>query len=253
MTPAVTALILANVVVKLLVQPGSLLWYEMALVPAAMFERPWTAVTYMFLHAPGISHILFNMLSLYFFGPALEVRLGSRHFVALYLLSGIAGAVLSLTSPNSLIVGASGATFGVTLGFAWFWPRQLIYLWGIVGVEARWMVVGLTVISLWSGATNTGGGIAHFAHLGGFVGAWLYLAWMRWRSPAAQWQRKVNPPRPKLTFALDMERYKKVDPGTLHPVNREEYQRVMSKADTDGLGSLNAAERDFLERFAPKA
>jgi membrane associated rhomboid family serine protease len=252
MTPVVTALILANLAIKLLVPYGTVLFYSMAFIPADVFERPWTPLTYMFLHAPGASHILFNMLSLYFFGPALEVRLGSRHFLGLYLVSGIVGALCSLVTPYTMIVGASGATFGVTLGFAWFWPRQQIYLWGILGVEARVMVVVLTLTSLYFGATG-GGGIAHFAHLGGFFGAWFYLMIMRRRSPAAQWQRKVSLARPMMSFAADVERYKKIDPLALHPVNRDEYNRVMTKLGTDGLGGLNASERDFLERFAPKA
>lgn len=253
MTPAVTALILGNILMYLLAGPGSPLWYELGLFPGAIISRPWTAFSYMFLHG-GFSHILFNMLSLYFFGPALEMRLGTRHFVQLYVFSGLVGALCSLVTPGAFIIGASGAVFGVTLGFAWFWPRQQIYLWGILGVEARWMVVAMTVISLWSGITpGAGGGVAHFTHLGGYLGAWLYLVWMRSRSPAAQWQRKVSPPRPRITFAADLERYRKVNPETLHPVNREEYHRVMSKASTEGLGALNAAERDFLERFAPRA
>jgi len=248
------ALIFANVAMKLLVPPGTILFHELALVPAELPSRPWTALSYMFLHAPGLSHLLFNMLSLYFFGPALEMRLGSRHFLALYIVSGLMGALLSVVSPMSryaMIVGASGGCFGVTLGFAWFWPRQQIYLWGILGVEARWMVVALTIISLMSARTSDG--VAHFAHLGGFLGAWLYLVWMRHRSPAAQWQRKVSPPRPKISFAADLDRYRRIDLDALHPVNRDEYNRVMAKVSTEGLGGLNASEREFLERFAPKA
>ena len=251
MTPVVTFLVLANTAAFLLTTTGSPALYELALIPGLLFQRPWTAITYMFLHA-GFGHIFFNMLSLYFFGPALEIRLGSRHFLALYLISGIAGALCSLATPNTIIVGASGATFGVTLGFAWFWPRQQIYVWGVLGVEARVMVVAMTVISLMMGARG-GGGVAHFAHLGGFIGAWLYLVAMRHRSPAAQWQRKVSPPRPLLTFAQDLERYKQIDTNTLHPVNRDEYARVMAKLQLEGLQGLNASEREFLERFAPKA
>ncbi len=250
MTPAVTALIFANLAIHLLLPPQSRLQLELALVPAQMLARPWTAVTYMFLHAPGFAHILFNMLSLYFFGPALELRLGTRRFAQLYLVSGLTGAVVSLATPNALIVGASGAIFGVLLGFAWFWPRQKIYLWGIVGIEARWMVLIMTLLSLYGGASGARDGTAHYTHLGGFVGGWLYLVWMRWRSPAAIWQRKVRPPPTSALGALD--RLKRVDPATLHPVNREEFERVMRKVEADGPGALTDGEREFLDRFAPK-
>ncbi len=250
MTPAVTALIFANLAIHFLIPPNSLLQQELALVPGLLVARPWTAVTYMFLHAPGFAHILFNMLSLYFFGPALELRLGGRRFLQLYFVSGLTGALVSLATPNSMIVGASGAIFGVLLGFAWFWPRQQIFLWGIVGIEARWMVMIMTALSLWGGATGARDGTAHFTHLGGFVGGWLYLLWMQRRSPAAAWQRKVKPPIAAGSSAL--ERWKKIDGAALHPVNREELERVMQKIEADGTGALTPGEREFLERFAPK-
>src|ERR687887_443609 len=66
-------------------------------VPWRAFVRPWTFITYMFLHDPhSITHILFNLLVLYFFGPRVEERLGSNHFIRLYLISGVVGAILSM-------------------------------------------------------------------------------------------------------------------------------------------------------------
>ena len=77
LTPWVKRLLIANIVVHIAVKAtGPLLYNLGALVPMAVLSRPWTPVTYMFLHAPGLTHILFNMLSLVFFGPRLEERLG---------------------------------------------------------------------------------------------------------------------------------------------------------------------------------
>ena len=65
-------------------------------MPIQVLSHPWTPITYMFLHDPsGLSHILFNMLGLYFFGPVVEGRLGSKHFLRLYFASGLTGALLS--------------------------------------------------------------------------------------------------------------------------------------------------------------
>ena len=77
-------------------------------------------MTYMFLHA-GLAHLLFNMIGLFFFGPRLESRLGFKGFLLLYFLSVLGGAVFSLVfAREAAVVGASGAVFGVLLGFALF-------------------------------------------------------------------------------------------------------------------------------------
>ncbi len=240
-----TFLILANLVMLLLggTIPG--LTQSLMLVPAFIPLRPWTIVTYMFLHA-GFAHFFFNMLALYFFGPRLEARLGGRRFIGLYLTSGIGGAVMSLVTPYVAIIGASGAVFGVMLGYAHFWPRDLVYVF-FLPMEARWLVVLMTAMSLF-GAWQGGGGIAHFAHLGGFVGGFLYLRWIELRSPAVQF-RAAATPIPKSSTA-DLDRWRRVQLETLHPVNREEYERVIAKVELAGASSLTPDERAFLDRFS---
>jgi membrane associated rhomboid family serine protease len=241
----VTFLILANLVMLLVggAVPG--LVNNLMLVPALIPVRPWTLVTYMFLHS-GFMHFFFNMLALYFFGPRLEARLGGRRFIGLYLTSGIAGAIMSLVTPYVAIIGASGAVFGVMLGYAHFWPRDLVYVF-FLPMEARWLVVLMTAMSLF-GAWQGGGGIAHFAHLGGFVGGFLYLRWMELRSPAVQFRAAAAPVRKGST--ADLDRWRRVQLETLHPVNREEYERVMAKVEMAGVASLTPDERAFLDRFS---
>ena len=132
----------------------------LAFVPSQALTRPWTVITYMFLHG-GFGHILFNMLALFFFGPRVESRLGSRRFATLYFVSGIMGAVLSIFfAPHVPIIGASGAVFGVMLAFARFWPRDQILIWGILPVEARVMVIAMTAMAVVFGFTGDaiGGG-----------------------------------------------------------------------------------------------
>jgi membrane associated rhomboid family serine protease len=253
MTVWVGRLILANVAMLLvsLALPG--LMQGLALVPALVPSRPWTLVTYMFLHA-GLDHLFFNMLSLFFFGPRLEERLGPRAFLKLYFASGLVGALLSVVRPMYPfvpIVGASGAVFGVMLGFARYWPRERIFIWGILGVEARVFVVIMTVLSL-LGAKSGAGNVAHLAHLGGFVGGFLYLKWLEYRSPAAEWRRKVTPAASIRTSSAKLEKWKAVRVEELHPVNREEYDRVMAKLSEAGVGSLTPGEREFLDRFSSR-
>lgn len=145
--------------------------------PRHAFTRPWTLVTYMFLHG-GLMHIAFNMLALFFFGPRIEARIGGRPFTILYFASGISGAVLSMFFSGSPIVGASGGVFGVMLAFAWYWPDERIFLWGVLPVPARVLVIGTTAMALFGGFGGGRDGVAHFAHLGGYAGAFLYLRWL---------------------------------------------------------------------------
>jgi len=251
MTPWVRRLLLANIAVfsatVFVFSPRVV--SQLVLIPALLPIQPWTVITYQFLHA-GFWHLAFNMLGLYFFGPRLEGRIGSRHFILLYLLSGVGGAVLSVLTPDARIVGASGAVFGVLLGFARYWPRERIYVYGLIPVEARFLVIFLAGLSLWSGIGG-GGNIAHFAHLGGFIGGWIYLRLMEHNSPARKFRVQLGAATLGKPSARDLKRWEGVNRDGLHPINRDEYDRVLQKAKTEGILSLTVQERAFMERILP--
>ncbi|UCD23870.1 MAG: rhomboid family intramembrane serine protease [Gemmatimonadota bacterium] len=257
MTPWVKRLLLLNGIAYLLTGVVQVIpWIYFAFIPAYIVVRPWTAVTYMFLHA-GFWHLGFNMLALFFFGPRLEARLGGRQFLWLYFISGIVGAVLSFAmTPRSPIpiVGASGAVFGVLLGFARYWPREKIYIWGVLPIEARALVIVATMASLYFGFSGGGGNIAHFGHLGGFLGGFLYLLWWDRRSPAARFKAKAQAPirRSVGSNGTDIKRWQRIDRNDMHPVNQEELDRILDKISADGVDSLTSDERDFLERFSAR-
>lgn len=250
MTPWVQRLLIANIAVFLLQLTVAGTSRFLALVPALLLERPWTIVTYMFAHSTaGFSHILFNMFALFIFGPRVEARIGERHFIRMYLFAGIVGGLLSLVfTPTAAIVGASGAVFGVQLAYARFFPHDRIFIWGVIPVEARVLVVIMTVMSLYGGMRG-GGGVAHFAHLGGFLGAWLYLRWTEGRSPARQWQAKLAGPAVPVESLGD---WRGIDLSRVHEVNRDEVQRLMGKIEREGEGSLSPQERVFLGHFIPR-
>lgn len=248
-TPVVRTLLFANVAVFFLQMTVPGLTNAFLFVPQYVLLRPWTIVTYMFLHSPaGFTHILFNMIALFFFGPRVEERLGSKQFTILYFLSGISGAVLSFFfSPNSPILGASGAVYGVMLAFAYFWPNVQIYIWGILPIQARLLVIITTVLTLWGGFGSRGGGIAHFAHLGGYVGAFLYLKWIERKRD--RFKRRVEAaPREVVERAKN---YDRIDMTRIHEVNREEVNRILDKISAKGVASLTPQERVFLSNFVP--
>ena len=249
MTPWVQRLLFANVIAFFVQQALPGLDVNLAFVPVLILVRPWTVITYMFLHG-GITHILFNMLGLYFFGPRVEMRLGSSRFISLYFISGISGAIGSLLfAPTSPIIGASAAVYGVMLAFASFWPREKVYIWGVLPVEIRVLVVIATVISLYSGFSGAGGGVAHFAHLGGFVGAAIYLWFIRTNQGAKKFRAKaVAVPS---TVNKQLGNWKGIDMMQVHELNREEVNRILDKISATGLGSLTPEERLFLSNFVP--
>ena len=244
MTPWVQRFLIANVLMFFVQMTVSgtepLLWFR----PVQFLQQPWTLVTYMFLHG-GFMHILFNMLGLYFFGPRVEQRIGSPRFFALYMISGITGGLLSFYNPVVPIIGASGAVYGVLLAYARFWPRDQILIWGIIPVEVRWLVLIYTVMSL----LGIGGGVAHFAHLGGFLGAFLYLIWMERTAGARKFRRVATAP-PAAKDAL-LTNWKKVDRTGVHDVNKEEVDRILDKISASGIASLTPQERLFLSNFVP--
>ena len=134
----------------------------------------WQIVTYMFLHGSPW-HLILNMFILWMFGTPLEGVWGSNRFLNYYFVCGFGGALLSfLFSFNTTIIGASGAGYGILLAYAILFPYSEIYVWGILPVRARTLVIFMIIIELASGI-SAGDGIAHFAHLGGMAAGFLYL------------------------------------------------------------------------------
>jgi membrane associated rhomboid family serine protease len=186
LTPAVKALIAVNVAAFLvsLVMPAVKI--SLGLHPADVVERLsiWQPVTYMFLHG-GIFHILFNMLALWMFGVELERMWGTRYFTKFYFVAGVGAAVTTLVlsfTPlpfanelyHSLTIGASGAVYGILLGYARYFPDRPIYLYFVFPVPAKYFVMIIGAVSLLA-SMGGGGGIAHTTHLGGLVAAYLFI------------------------------------------------------------------------------
>jgi membrane associated rhomboid family serine protease len=248
-TPWVQRLIIANVFVYFLeqVMPGII--NALMLVPDAVLFRPWTLVSYMFLHDPrGLSHIFFNMIGLYFFGPRVEDRLGGRRFLWLYFISGVAGAILTIVlAPQAAVIGASGAIFGIMLAFAMFWPDVQILFFFFLPLQARFAVMIMAAMQLYSGLGGLGGGVANFCHLGGFGGAFLYIKYLERRAGVKKFRKATVTPVAKETLL----NWKKIDPRSVHEVNRDEVNRILDKISAHGIASLTPQEKLFLSNFVP--
>jgi membrane associated rhomboid family serine protease len=231
----------------------------LAFVPGAVLVRPWTLLTYMFAHG-GFMHLFFNMLGLFFFGPPLESRWGSKEFIKFYVICGLGGAALSfLFAFNSPIIGASAAVYGVMLAFALNWPDSPIYIWGIFPIPAKWLVLILAAFSFLSAFQGRADGVAHFAHLGGFAAAFLYLKWetfsrqrrlstMGFGDAAKKRKFRVVPGGAETAAAPP--RAPRRPPAEAFGTEEKlltELDRVLDKISTDGMSSLTADERKLLD------
>ncbi|MYE68740.1 MAG: rhomboid family intramembrane serine protease [Gemmatimonadetes bacterium] len=189
MTPWVKALLIANGIVFLVtfIVGARPIFDLFAFSPARIWSRPWGMVTYMFLHA-GFWHLLMNCLFIFFFGPPLESRWGSNMFIRFYLICGLGGVLLSFAFSDASIVGASAACYGIMLAFAMIWPNTPVYIWGLVPVKVKWLVIFLVGISFLSAMGPNGGGIAHLAHLGGAIAGFLMMksGWLPTFAPGAR-------------------------------------------------------------------
>ena len=195
MTPAVLVLIIANVAIYFLqvnADPALVaqfqLWpigdfYHPALGTNVGFE-PWQLITSAFMHDPhSIAHLLLNMFALFMFGRDVEAALGTKRFVWLYGSSVLAGSLAQLVLVTATIdqgvvptVGASGGVFGVLLAFGVLFPKRRMIVFPIpIPMPACVAVAGFAIIELASGMLRSQSGVAHFAHLGGMVGAAIVL------------------------------------------------------------------------------
>jgi membrane associated rhomboid family serine protease len=258
MTPWVRRLIAANAVVYLLtitVFTGTWFVETFAFAPSSALTRPWTFVTYAFVHA-GFLHLAFNLLMLFFFGPAVEARMGGPAFLRYYLFCGLGGAVLSfavaLAAPVTPFVGASAAVLGVALAFALNWPDAPILVFPIpVPIKAKWLVLGLAAINLALAVLPARDGVAHLAHLGGLLFGILYLrgASLAARGPAGARVRRTRARARAVPSTGDSGRRRegarRSTPRTDETIQAR-IDRLLDKISATGIESLTPEERQLL-------
>lgn len=193
-SPAVRNLIIINAIMLVATYlVGDAMYEKLALFAfGSPFFKIWQPVTHMFMHG-GFWHFLFNMYTLAVFGTVLENIWGSKKFLIFYFVTGLGAALchnlvlaLQIASGNMALmgvptVGASGAIYGVLLGFAMLYPDAELRLmfFPFFPLKAKWLVIIFGAIELLTGFTAAGDGIAHFAHLGGMLFGWLLIIYWK--------------------------------------------------------------------------
>ena len=158
-------------------------------LPVSLGFQPWQLLTYGFLHG-NFTHLLFNGIALYQFGARLEYLWGPKKYLTFFLVC-VAGAGLCQLLFTALVpqsagptLGASGGVYGLMLAYGLLFPRERVMLLiPPIPMSARTLVLVFGALSLFMGVTGTGGGIAHFAHLGGMLFGWLLIRYWRGQPP----------------------------------------------------------------------
>jgi membrane associated rhomboid family serine protease len=154
---------------------------------------PTQFVTYMFMHG-SFGHILFNMFSLWMFGSVLENFWGQKKLLTYYMICGIGAALVHTVYtwiminffPDAqiagVIVGASGAIYGLLVAYGYLFPENRIYIYFFIPLKAKWFVILLIAFDLFGGFTNSpNDNVAHFAHLGGALAGFITLKFWKKR------------------------------------------------------------------------
>jgi membrane associated rhomboid family serine protease len=268
LTPWVGRLVVANAAVLLLLQTiltAPALVDALQFLPGTALRRPWTFVSYMFVHA-GLLHTVGNMLLLFAFGPPVERRMGGRAFILFYVYCGIGTALFGLGLSSFMevqpLVGATGAILGIGLAFAVAWPEAELVLFPFpLRITARTLILLLAGIDLLL-ALWFEGGVAHLAYLGGLASSYIFLriqgptSHRTHREPKALTRRPVMAPMPvrQGSPAVDLR------PAMARPGPRElreeypaeEVDRVLDKISASGIQSLTADERRFLDEVSKR-
>ncbi|MDD5063388.1 MAG: rhomboid family intramembrane serine protease [Phycisphaerae bacterium] len=244
LTPAVKWLLIINIAVFLaaiIIKPlGALIYKWFQLDPTSLLRalQVWRLVTYQFLHDPGsISHIVFNMLGLYFLGPTLERHWSSKRFLIFYFGCGIAGGLFYILLviigflPALPMVGASGAILGMLAACAILFPHFVVFIF-LFPVPIRVAAIGLTAVYLIAVITrgiNAGGDAAHLA---GMAAGAIYVFSQSWRT-----KLKLKFQSSRLQERIAAERNLQA-----------ELDRILQKVHDFGIHSLTQKEKKILEQ-----
>jgi membrane associated rhomboid family serine protease len=188
-TRTVKALITINIAVYLLqiishLLDSNFIDLYFGLVPIRVTQERmlWQFVTYMFLHG-GVFHIFFNMLTLFMFGNELERHWGTGRFLRYYFITGIGAGICSwLVAMHSwaVIIGASGAIYGLLLAYGLMFPNRIVYLNFLLPLKVKWLVLIMGAMAFLSSIGGSEPGVSSIAHLSGMLVGYLYLKGNNW-------------------------------------------------------------------------
>ncbi len=218
----------------------------------------WSFLTYAFLHSPhNMTHILGNMVGIFFLGRALLPDLGEKRFIQLYLISVVSGGflwyIVSFVSTSPGVVGASGALFGLIACFGLIYADNDIHFMMVLRMKAKvlmYISLGIAVFGLIFLELLNGTGTAHSAHLGGMAGGYLFYKLIYQRNPGYGKGATF-----KMPDWLKPKQQKPQSKSFPYKVNiqpngdiKQEVDRILDKINSKGFGALTPHEKKILDQ-----
>lgn len=229
-------------------------------------KRPWTLITYMFLHFEFL-HILFNVLWLYWFGKIFLEYHNQRKLLSLYLLGGLAGGLAFMLAynlvpvfkesvPFTQLLGASASVIAIMIAIAVYVPNHVINLVFIGPVKIKWIALISFILYIISLSGSNAGG--NFAHLGGAFWGWLYMSQLMSGRDLTSGLNKIADnlffwmkPRKKLRIKYNIPNHD-YDYNRGKVSQQSEINRILDKIGKSGYDSLTAEEKDTLFKMGKK-
>ena len=229
-----------------------------------LMRRPWTLVTYMFLHS-GAWHLLGNMLWLYWFGKLFLYFFSSKHLRGLYVVGGLMGGLLYIVAYNvfpvfrdllysSTLVGASASVLAIAIATAIREPEYRINLMLVGPVRLKYFALFIVLFDfLYVGSNNAGG---HIAHLGGALAGWWFARGIAQGYDITRWantcidalgnlfrKRERKPRQPKMKVHVNNSRTADYDYNARKKSKSDEIDRILEKLKKSGYSSLTDEEK----------
>lgn len=258
------AVSIVGIILYLSGQPNVLAeWLSLPSVTSEIIKKPWTPITYMFLHT-GFLHLLFNILGLYWFGKLFLYRLDNDKLISVYLLGGLSGAAFYLLaynllpvfqSVNGLLMGASASVFAILVAIAYYDPNQEIRLSFVGSFQLKYIALFYVLLSVVQiSASNPGGNIAH---LGGAFWGWFYIFQLRKGKDMGDGfvtiLNKISVGvadifKPKNNMKVTHKQVPRDDYeyNKLKHAEQEEMNRILEKVGKSGYDSLSKKEKELL-------
>lgn len=264
----VAIFVVLNIFIGGLMQFDLLNWFSFDSVLFDNLFKPWSILTYMFVHA-NFMHILFNMMILFFVGGIFEQLLGPKKVLSTYIIGGFGGALLFIITQNifpllinagaSTLIGASAAVMALFVGLAAYKPHLEMALFGVFKVKL--FVLALIYVALDLLRVGDPDGIAHFAHLGGAAWGYYMGSQLRKGKDVSVWFDNwiaiviavfKTKPKMKVTYSKKSKNKPPRDDyayNSQKQTNQQKLDAILDKIKIGGYETLSKAEKDFLANF----
>jgi len=249
-------------------------WFALNPLGSNFNFQVWQLITYQFMHG-GFGHIFFNMFALWMFGMEIENNWGSKKFLIFYLLCGVVAGLFQLFltpllgAGPAVTIGASGAVYGVLIGFALMFPDRPIYLYFLLPIKAKYLV-GFLIILEFLLVDSAGSNVAHLAHLGGALAGFLFIMFdstidvplKRSLNISSGYRSNQNFQNPFSGFADKFkQKSQNIEDAKYYDINQkkddkevtqEEIDRILDKISQSGYQNLSEKEKKILFEASKK-